>query len=118
MSARIERFRAQCVKYGQPLTVSRRASSQGGSATTQTVYFIVKPMAIGDTSPITSEANLSGQQDNPYTFTCAGDEDIRESVDRIYYGGMYYRVSNANPYMWGGEAVGLACTALRDGAEA
>ncbi len=85
---------------------------------TQNIYFIVKPMSIGDTSSITMDGNVSGNQENPYEFTCAGDQDVREGVDRILYGGFYYRLSNSNPQVIGGIAVALQCTGLRDGTTA
>lgn len=109
----LTQFKASLAEFGEGLTVTRRAASQGGAATTQTVTFIVKPITVGNTAPLTMEGNLSGQEDNAYIFSCAGDEDVKEAIDEVTYNGDTYRLVNVNPRSAGGVKVSLACTGVR-----
>lgn len=111
---RVERAQAQCEKYGEALTVTRRATTQGGTATTQSVYFIVKPLTVGNSMPVTMEGNLSGAEDNAIIFSCAGDQDVREVVDSITYRSSSYRLANVNPRPWGGVDIWKHCTGVRE----
>lgn len=100
-------------REGHLLTVTRRPDAQGGSVTTQQIYFLVQPLTIGDDTEIVMEGMVSARQRNSYRFICAGDKDVREAVDRVTYNGFDYEFTNVNPREVQGTAFALHCTGVR-----
>lgn len=100
---------------GQPLTVTRPATAQGGSVTTRTVYFLPQPLNATNAAALLLEAGRNAGEGNPYDFVTSGDADVSEN-DSIAYGGFNWRVLNINPQVLGGVAVTLHCYTERENA--
>ncbi len=106
-------FTNQVRNAGQSLTVTRRASTQTGTDTTSSIYFLPQPLNVTGAGNLNLEAGLNVGEDNPYDFVASGAEDVIEN-DKITYNGFKWRVFNVNAQVLSGVQVSLHCYAVRE----
>lgn len=98
---------------GQLLTVTRARTTQSGSDTTSSIYFLPQPLNEKGAGNFNMEAGFNAGEENPYDFVAAGDSDVAEN-DKITYNGFKWRVLNTNAQVLGGVNVSLHCYAVRE----
>jgi hypothetical protein len=70
-------------------------------------------LADGDVISLRIEAGINVANQNAYDFVCAGDQDVKEAVDTVAYGGSNYQIVNVNPQVLNGTPVTLHCIGTR-----
>jgi len=78
--------------YGEPVTVSRRATTQGGMVSSQTLTCFARPIRAEDDVSLKLEgiSNLSAAM--PHLFRFAGAADVQEATDEVAYQGYIYQI--------------------------
>jgi hypothetical protein len=108
------RMAAVIRQRGQKLTVTRPATSQGGTATTRSVYFLPQPLKdSGNNFMIEGAGNVA--EPNDHDFVCVGGSDVQEKDIIGPYLDAYWRVNNTNESPLSGTAPTMHCFATREG---
>jgi hypothetical protein len=84
-----------------------------GSATTQSVYFLVQPLNVTEVTGLQIEGDINAANANPFRFVCAGDESISEGLDSLVFAGDTYQLVNISPKMCAGVTYELHCIGVR-----
>lgn len=111
----LEQTRRHIQRNGQQLTVTRRPATQGGSATTQSIYFLPQPDR-EYAAALSVEGVDNAASSDPYIFVCAGDTDVDAATDRIAYRSAKYRITRVDPRVIAGVVVAQHCHAVKTGA--
>ena len=89
---------------GTDFTITRRASSQGGSQTTRTVRLIPQSLANKDTSALYVEGLMNSAGDQPHMFVANYNADI-QAGDTLKFNSMLYHLDQPQYIYEGGIAV-------------
>ena len=100
---------------GVPLTVTRPATTQGGTPTTQTVSFRPQPLVATSANDLLLEAGRNAGDENPYDFETDGGQDVQENDLIGPFDGLNWRVFKTNAEPLGTDAPTLHCYAAREG---
>ena len=100
---------------GVPLTVTRPATTQGGTPTTQTVSFRPQPLVATSANDLLLEAGRNAGDENPYDFETDGGQDVAENDLIGPFDGLNWRVFKTNAEPLGTDAPTLHCYAAREG---
>src|SRR5947209_5230144 len=77
---------------GEQLTLTRDATTQGGTPTTQLLYCLPQPVSVVAAQRLQSEGILNLAESIPHRFVFDGASDVAESTDVIAYNGFNWRV--------------------------
>lgn len=99
---------------GQLLTVTRPRTTQTGTDTTHTVYFLPQSLNQGSSGNFNQEAGFNLGEENAYDFVCAGDEDVQENDLIGPFFGFKWRVLNPNSNPLDTSAPVLHCYTVRE----
>lgn len=105
-------------RYGELLTVTRRAATEGGAGTTSTVRFLVQPLSPTGWSSLAIEGALTAGESEAKDFVCTGSDDVREAIDEITYQSQQFRVHSVDESRIAGANVARHCVGIRTGVPA
>lgn len=101
-------------QHGEQVTVTRRAATDAGTATTQSLYCLPQSVSDREMASLVASGTVNLSDPRPFRFVFAGDADVRESVDSVAYGSQNYRVFNTAPQVEAGTVVSLHAYGVRE----
>lgn len=99
-------FTRQIQAYGEPVLLTRPATTPGGHALTFLLQCWPQALDIETAGALMVEGDQNVSEDNPRDFVCMGTADVR-ARDLITWNGYIWRVAKVNPNRVAGLSVCL-----------